>query len=219
MHQRWMKWLGWGLGTLLIGLGIWKWPMVGPFCSSSVSKAANLLARTGRWGPLLVAFVPTLPAFISPLPVWPMTVAGGALYGVIPATLLSLVGAATSAAINFVLARKLGVRLVKRFLGPKWIQAADKLRPLHFVGLSLVGRLMPIACSDLVAYAAGIGNISMPTFLGMAVLGQAPALFVYAFLGHDLVAARGASVMGTVVILLLVALALSGRRIWQRMVS
>lgn len=214
---RWSRVFGWLGAAAAAALLLWLWPSLRPACSASINAAADLLVRAGPWGPLLVAFLPVLPAFISPLPVWPVTVAGGALYGAFSSTLLSLAGAAGNAAINFWLARKLGTRLANRFLSPKWIEAADRLGPLHFLGLSLVGRLMPISCSDLVAYAAGIGRISMPTFLMVAVLGQAPAFYAYALLGHELTAPSGSSLMSGLLLLLLVAVALGGRRLLQRL--
>lgn len=216
---RWLRVLGWLGAAAAAALLVWFWPSLRPICSHSISKAADFLARAGPWGPLLVACVPVLPVYVSPLPVWPVTVAAGARYGALSSTLLSLAGAAANSAINFALARKLGTRFVNRYLGPKWIQTAEKLEPLRFLGFSLLGRLMPISCSDLVACAAGISRIRMPTFLVVAVLGQAPAFYAYAFLGHELAAPSGSSLMSSLLLIMLAALALGGRRIWQRLLS
>jgi len=214
---RWLRIVAWVGAALAVALLIWLWPSLRPAFSGGVSAAADLLSRTGRWGPPLVILLQMLQAVISPLPSWPVTVAAGALYGAWPGTLLSLTGACLGAALNFSLARRLGVPLVRRHLGPRWLQAAARLGPVHFLILSLMGRLIPVASFDVVAYVAGISRISLPAFLGVAALGQAPALYAYAYVGRDLAAAREASLAGSLVLLLLVVLALGGRRLWQRL--
>jgi len=214
---RWLRVIGWLGSAAAAALLIWLWPSLRPAFSGGVSAAADLLSRTGRWGPPLVVLLQMLQAVISPLPSWPVTVAAGALYGALPGALLSLVGGCLGATLNFTLARRIGTPLVQRHLGPRWLQAAARLGPVHFLVLSLMGRLIPVASFDVVAYVAGISRISLPAFLGAAALGQAPALYAYAYVGRDLAAAREASLLGSLLLLLLVALALGGRRLWQRL--
>lgn len=212
-----LRTLGWLAAALAAALVLWFWPSIRPAFSGGVSAAADLLSRTGPWGPSLVVLLQTLQAVISPLPSWPVTVAAGALYGALPGTLLSLAGGCLGAAVNFMLARRLGTPLVSRHLGPRWLQAAARLGPVHFLVLSLMGRLIPVASFDVVAYVAGISRISLPAFLAVAALGQAPALYAYAYVGRDLAAAQEASLVGSLLLLLLVALALGGRSLWQRL--
>lgn len=212
-----IRWAGWGAAAVATAVLIWLWPLVRPAFSGGVAAAAALLDRTGPWGPPLVVLLQMLQAVISPLPSWPVTVAAGALYGALPGTLLSLAGGTLGAALNFLLARRLGIPLVRRTLGPRWIGAAARLRPIHFLVLSLMGRLIPVASFDVVAYVAGISRISLPAFLVVAALGQAPALYAYAFLGRDLAAAQETSLVASVLLLLFLALLLAGRRLWQRL--
>lgn len=211
------RWLWWGSLVLLGGGVLWAWPWLRPAFSGGVRSAAELLGRTGPWGPLVVIGLQVLQSVISPLPGWPVTVAAGALYGAWLGTLYSLIGGTLGALVNFMLARRLGTGLVRRTLGEKWIDRAAKLRPIHFFVLSLFGRLIPIASFDAVAYVAGIGRIGLPAFLAVAVAGQAPAFFAYAFFGSDLAAAQEAGIWGSLVLLLLVAMIFGGRRLWQRL--
>lgn len=188
-----------------------------PAFSGGVRAAAALLDQTGAWGPLVVIGLQMVQAVISPLPSWPVTVAAGALYGPVPGTLYSLLGGTLGAAINFLLARRLGQPLVRRTLGERWIDRAGKLGPLHFLVLSLFGRLIPIASFDMVAYLAGISQMGLAAFLGVAALGQAPALFAYAYFGSDLAAANEAGLWGSVLMLLFVGLIFGGKRLWARL--
>ncbi len=208
------------IGALLIGAtALWVWPWLRPFFRGGLQVATDLLQEAGSWGPLLVVALQLLQAVISPLPSWPVTVAAGALYGSTTGTLLSLSGGMLGAVVNFSLARWLGHALVRRRLGERWIELAGGLGPLHFLLLSLFGRLIPIASFDLVAYLAGIGRIRLPLFLAVAMLGQAPAFFAYAYFGQDLAAANEAGLWGSLLLLLFVGLILGGQRIWRKLTT
>ncbi len=207
----------WILVAGVVGALLWAWPLVRPAFSGGVQTAADLLARTGAWGPLVVIVLQTVQAVISPLPSWPVTVAAGALYGPLLGTLYSLVGGMVGAAINFGLARQLGHALVRRKFGERWIERAAKLTPLHFLLLSLFGRLIPVASFDMVAYVAGISSISLMVFLGVALLGQAPAFLAYAYFGSDLAAAQSAGLWGSLLFLLFVGLIVGGKWLWSKL--
>lgn len=213
------QWVLWGVTVALAGAVLWAWPWVRPAFSGGVKSAAGLLARTGSWGPLVVVFLQLLQAVISPLPSWPITVAAGALYGPAWGTLYSLVGGTLGAAVNFWLARRVGQPLVRRKLGERWIERAARLKPSHFLVLSLFGRLIPVASFDAVAYVAGISQISLPAFLSVAVLGQAPAFLAYAFFGSDLTAAQSAGLWGSLLLILFLGLIAGGKYLWERLVD
>lgn len=210
----------WSIAGLAVGVAaLLIWPSLRPFFRGGVQAAAALLGQAGPWGPLVVVGLQLLQAIISPLPSWPVTVAAGALYGSVVGTLLSLVGGMLGAVVNFWLARRLGQDLVRRTLGERWVERAAHLKVIHFVVLALFGRLIPIASFDMVAYVAGIGRISLPLFLGAALVGQAPAFFAYAYFGSDLAAANEAGLWGSLVMLMFVVLIVLGQRLWKRLTS
>lgn len=198
-------------------LALWIWPMVRPIFRGGALAAATALEQAGPWGPVAVVGLQVLQAVVSPLPSWPVTMAAGAEYGAVTGTLLSLLGGMLGASVNLLLARHLGQGWVRRTLGDVWIDRAGSLGPLHFLVLSLFGRLIPVASFDVVAYVAGLGKISLPLFLGVAAIGQAPALFAYAYFGQDLTAAGRASLWGSLLVLLFVALILGGKQLWKRL--
>lgn len=209
-------WLPWGLGLVGAAGLLWAWPLLRPAFRGGINAAADLLGRAGAYGPLLVIFLQVLQAVISPLPSWPVTLAAGALYGPLAGTAYSLLGGLIGAAINFRVARRWGRPLVLRRLGPAWAGRADRLRMGHFFLLSLLGRLIPVASFDLVAYLAGISQISLPRFLGAALLGQAPAFAAYALFGSDLARAQVAGIWSSGLLVLFVLLLLGGRWLWRR---
>lgn len=211
-QSNWM----WLVAGALMAIGaLWAWPYVRPAFRGGVQAATAWLSGTGSWGPPLVVTLQFLQAVVSPLPSWPVTVAAGALYGPLPGTGLSLLGGSLGAAFNFAIARRLGKPFVHRTLGEGWVERAGRLGPLHYLLLSLFGRLIPIASFDMVAYLAGVGTISLPIFLLVAAVGQAPALFAYAYFGSDLASANQAGLLGSLAVVLFVGLLVGGRRLWQ----
>jgi len=210
------RWLQAAAVVFLLFLAIWAWPMLRPAFSGGVRAAADLLARTGGWGPLLVVALQLLQAVISPLPSWPITVAAGALYGPVLGTAYSLIGATLGATINFLIARHLGLPFLRKRLAQGWLQRVGRLRAIHFLGLSLLGRALPFASFDLVAYLAGISQLSLPLFLAVAALGQGPAIFAYAYLGGDLAAANQASTWGSLAIFVIALLVIAAQHLWNR---
>lgn len=212
------RWVGWMAVALVTAGFFWAWPWLRPAFSGGVRSAADLLAQTGAWGPLVVLLLQSLQAVISPLPSWPITVAAGALYGPVLGTIYSAAGGMLGAIINFLLARRFAQPWVRRRLGERWLDQAGRLGPVHFLILSLFGRLIPVASFDLVAYVAGIGRISLPLFLAVAMAGQVPAFFAYAAFGNDLAEARSAGLWSSLLLLLFVLLILGGHRLWQRLI-
>lgn len=206
-----------GALLLLVAGGLlWAWPLLQPAFSGSIVAAADLLGRTGAWGPFLVIGLQVLQAIISPLPSWPVTVAAGALYGPVPATLYALVGGTAGAAVNWVLARRWGRPWVQKRLPAPWLARVDHLGPLHFLLLSLLGRLIPVASFDMVAYLAGLSSLRLLPFLAVATVGQAPALFAYAWFGADLAGAQTASLLSSLILLLFVGLSVLAKR-WLKL--
>jgi uncharacterized membrane protein YdjX (TVP38/TMEM64 family) len=209
------RWLRLLLLGLLAGLLLYTWPLLRPFFSAAVGEVSDLLGRTGRWGPLLVIWLQALQAVISPLPSWPITVAAGALYGPAPATLFTLIGGTAGAGFNWWIARRWGRPVAERRLPAAWLARADRLRARHFLILALLGRLIPVASFDLVAYLAGLTQIGLASFLVAAAVGQAPAVFTYAYFGADLAEAQSASLWSSLILLGLLALTLGAERIWR----
>ena len=216
MGRKAANWLGL---ILLVAAVLAAWPYVRPIFGGGAAAAARLLESMGAWGPLVVIGLQMLQAILSPLPSWPVTMAAGALYGPLAGTFYSLLGGTLGATLNFLLARRVGTPLVRRTFGERWVERAAHLGPVHFFVLALFGKLIPIASFDMVAYIAGISQIRLLPFLGVAVAGQAPAILAYAWFGSDLAAANQAGLLSSGLLLLFVLLIVGGKRLWERLTA
>ncbi|MHB8058078.1 MAG: TVP38/TMEM64 family protein [Desulfuromonadaceae bacterium] len=114
-----------------------------------------------------------------------LTIAGGMLFGTVPALVYINIGATAGAILAFQAAR---------FLLGGWVQEHFKNQldrfnremERHGSNYLLVLRVLPIIPFFVVNYCAGITKIPLTTFVWTTSLGMLPGSFVYAFVGQQL---------------------------------
>lgn len=114
-----------------------------------------------------------------------LTVAGGMLFGTLPALVYVNIGATAGAILAFHAAR---------FLLGGWVQEHFKKQLVHFnrelerhgPNYLLVLRVLPILPFFVVNYVAGMTRIRLTTFVWTTSLGMLPGSFIYAFAGEQL---------------------------------
>ena len=113
-----------------------------------------------------------------------MTLAGGYLFGVLPATLYVAVGATTGATLAF---------LVSRYLLGSWLQTRYSSQLKRFneeiarngARYMLTLRLIPVFPFFLINALSGFTNIPLRTFIWTTALGMIPASVVFAYAGRQ----------------------------------
>jgi uncharacterized membrane protein YdjX (TVP38/TMEM64 family) len=114
-----------------------------------------------------------------------LTLAGGFLFGTLPAVVLVNVGATTGAACAFLLTRYLIGEWLQRRYAQKLTAINDEIArsgPNYL----LVLRLVPLFPFFLVNIVAGLTRIRFSTYLWTTALGILPADIVYTFTGTQL---------------------------------
>lgn len=161
----------------------------------TITRAQDRISAMEFWGgvlyPLLYAACNVLL-----LPGGMLAIGSGLFFGLWWGFALNLAGNVLGAAVSFFLARRLGRGWVARkFLRhPKWaaLDAAIGREGWKIIFLSQVHPLFP---SSLLNYLYGITRIRGSVCLLWVALGQAPGLFLYAYLGtlgqYGLKLARG----------------------------
>ncbi|HEV7868983.1 MAG TPA: TVP38/TMEM64 family protein [Chthoniobacteraceae bacterium] len=148
-----------------------------------IAEAQEKIGAMEFWGgvlyPLLYAFCNVLL-----LPGGVLAVGSGLFFGLWWGFCLNVIGNVTGAAISFVLARKLGRGWVEKrfFKHRKWaaLDAAIARDGWKIIFLSQVHPLFP---TSLLNYLYGVTRIRFGTCMLWIALGQAPGLFLYAYLG------------------------------------
>lgn len=114
-----------------------------------------------------------------------LTLAGGFLFGVLPAALYVNAGAVIGAVLALQISRR---------LAGNWIQEryADQLEPFnraierHGVHYLMALRIIPVLPFFAVNYLAGLTRIPLGTFVWTTSLGILPGSLVYAYAGREL---------------------------------
>jgi uncharacterized membrane protein YdjX (TVP38/TMEM64 family) len=177
-----------------------------------LAVAAFALWRGGRWvaphllpmvgavhalgaaGPLLFIGLYAV-AVIALVPASWLTIAGGAVFGLVPGALYALTGAIIGSTLALLLGRHAARRLVARRLASMPRMAAIE-RAVSSQGLRIVFllRLSPVAPFNFLNYALGLTTISVTDFT-LASLGMIPGTIVYAYGGK--VAGEALALAGT----------------------
>ena len=154
--------------------------------------AAIRKAREIRWiMPLFVAAYALVTTF--GLPAFPLTLAGGAMFGVGLGSVLNWTGAVLGACGSYGLARLLGRDALHGLLG-RWGSRFDALGARSGFATIFRLRLIPVVPFNLVSLAAGLASASFPSYAAATALGIIPGTVIYTYFADSLVAgAEGAS--------------------------
>jgi uncharacterized membrane protein YdjX (TVP38/TMEM64 family) len=111
------------------------------------------------------------------LPMTPLIIAGGIVFGRFWGALFNTVGCMLGAAVSYQLARLLGREFVQRIAGKRLRRMETTLRRRGF--WSLVGvRFMPVPF-PVVNFGAALAGLRFGTFMLTSLLGLLPAMLIY----------------------------------------
>lgn len=165
------------LAALLVGVSVWLLAAGGP-SSADVRRAVH---GAGWLGPL--AFVAIYIGWtVLLLPGVVPTLAGGALFGLVVGSALTLIGAVIGATLAFMIGRRLGRAQVQELASRRGVRFDGWLRNRGFLAL-LYARLVPIVPFNLLNYAAGVAGMSTRSYVIATAVGIVPGTIAYTALG------------------------------------
>jgi uncharacterized membrane protein YdjX (TVP38/TMEM64 family) len=134
-----------------------------------------LVRSWGAWAPVGIVVLQVVQIAVAPLPGNAMSFAAGYALGVWPTVVWLMAGVMLGAAVDFLLIRLLGRRLLKYFLLPDRLAELDALilrRGTFYIFLLL---LVPNPVGDWVYYLAGLTSLPLPVFLGLVFIARLPS--------------------------------------------
>lgn len=142
-------------------------------------------ARHTAWaGPLyVIAYV--LAATLG-LPITLLSIVGGALFGAGRGLILAWTGAMVGTLTAYTLARSIGQRPVRRFLGRHHL--LDRVRKRSDFWTLLRLRVLPVAPFAVLDYVAGLVGVSLRVLVLATAVGILPTMAAYTYAGAELVA-------------------------------
>ncbi|MCM2308719.1 MAG: VTT domain-containing protein [Sulfuritalea sp.] len=140
------------------------------------------LASAGWWAPVLFIGLYAAGTVLF-LPGSVLTLAAGALFGILPGALYSLAGATLGAVLAFLVARHLAGNWVAQKTGGRLKQLIEGVEAegWHFVAFV---RLVPLFPFNVVNYALGLTRIPLGAYALASAVCMLPGALAYAWLGH-----------------------------------
>jgi uncharacterized membrane protein YdjX (TVP38/TMEM64 family) len=182
-----------GLIALIAGGALaLRFTPLGDFLDRSRLVATFAHLRESTWAPLVLLGLYVGLAPVG-LPMTPLIIASGVVFGPVLGALYNTVGCLAGAAASYGLARVMGRDFVRRLAGKRLKRIETLLRRRGF--WSLVGvRFLPVPF-PVVNFGAALAGVPFTTFMLTAALGLTPSMFVYTNFASTFfeVAAHGAS--------------------------
>jgi uncharacterized membrane protein YdjX (TVP38/TMEM64 family) len=151
---------------------------------AAIRALETWIAGSGAWG---------LPAFgliyavvaMAPVPIWPLTVAAGALFGPVVGTIIASLSLTTGAGLAFLIARYLARDVVAARLHryPRF-EAIDRAIGEDGWKIVAVLRLSPVLPFSAQNYFYGLSRIRFRPYLLTSWAAMLPGTFLYVSLGY-----------------------------------
>ncbi|MBZ0112658.1 MAG: TVP38/TMEM64 family protein [Thermoanaerobaculia bacterium] len=166
--------------------------------------------RDSVWAPvaLMASFILLAPLG---LPISPLIMAGGVVFGTAKGSLFNYVGSVLGAGLSYQLARYLGRDFVVQIAGKRLKRVETMVSRYGFWSLAGI-RLMPIPF-PVANFGMALAGVRLPTFVASTAVGLTPGVLMYTYLATVLAAAAegssengGARALEVVVAILLFSL-------------
>ncbi len=122
----------------------------------SIHDMRRLVHSLGPFGAPGVSLMIAVIIVFVPIPTIPIEVVAGVAYGIVAGTLLVLIGHLVGALIAFLIARRFGRPLLRRWLGDAAVSKLDPFAAQSGFWYVFFMRLLPLFDFKLVSYAVGL---------------------------------------------------------------
>ncbi len=120
------------------------------------------------------------------IPVTPLTLAGGAIFGTALGSGLNWMGAVAGATLCHFLAKQLGSDGLKRLLGKNAAKLESFSNHLTFATILRL-RLIPVTPFNLLNFAAGLARVPLRAYVPATAIGILPGTIIYTFFADSLI--------------------------------
>lgn len=161
------------VGALIVG---------GRYLGAYVPRFTERVDALGAWGPIVfcVGYVIAAVAFV---PGSLLTLAAGAIFGLVKGTLVVLVGATLGSSAAFLVSRYAARQWVeKRLRGNSQFASIDRAIGQDGRRIAFLLRLSPVIPFNLLNYALGLTTIRFADFV-VASVGMVPGTLLYVYYG------------------------------------
>lgn len=170
----------WQTVLVLIGLGL---VVVLLHPQQQLAAARDWISRLGPWAPVMFILVYVV-ACVFLVPGSALTLAAGALFGIVRGSLIVSVGATLGATAAFLVGRHVARRWVEaRLQNYPRFSAVESAVAREGWKVVLLTRLSPVFPFTLLNYAFGLTRISLRDYVVASWIGMLPGTVLYVYLG------------------------------------
>jgi uncharacterized membrane protein YdjX (TVP38/TMEM64 family) len=169
------------LKTLAVAAVVVTLLLLGRRAAALVPALAQQVAQMGALGPVAFGGAYVLGAVLL-IPGSVLTLAAGAIFGLLRGTALVLVCATLGAAAAFLVARYVARGYVERRIGTGPLASVDRALAQQGFKLVFLLRLTPVVPYSLLNYSLGLTQVSVRDFL-LASVGMLPGTLLYVYYG------------------------------------
>jgi uncharacterized membrane protein YdjX (TVP38/TMEM64 family) len=139
------------------------------------------------WGPIGAPLgfisIQILQVIFAPFPGEASGFVGGYVFGTLPGFVYSSIGLTTGSLINFILARILGRRYVKKWVPAHYLSRFDSLAKRQGAIVFFLFFVVPGFPKDYLCIFLGLTNLSARVFILMAAIGRMPGTLMLSLQG------------------------------------
>lgn len=222
MNERLKNFILWAIAVLLLGGCVLGLYFSGFFeAASSAEGIKAYIERSAPWSHLAFFFLQFVSTVVAPIPSNITALAGGLLFGALPAFLLTFAAVVLGSVLVFSLARALGQERVSRFVGRKLsARYLDVIRRKRDTFL-LLAFLFPFFPDDILCILAGLTEISRKRFIALCLLARPWGLMVSCAVGGSALELPlwGMAALGAAGIAVFVLAMIYGDRLEEKLVE
>ena len=222
MNVRLKNFILWAAAVLLLGGCVLGLYLSGFFeTASSAEGIAAYIERSAPWSHLAFFFLQFVSTVVAPIPSNITALAGGLLFGAVPAFLLTWAAVVLGSFVVFSLARALGQEKVLGFVGRKLsARYLDIIRRKRDTFL-LLAFLFPFFPDDILCILAGLTEISKKRFILLCLLARPWGLMVSCAVGGSALELSlwAMTVLGTLGVAVFVLAMIYGDKIEEKLVA
>ena len=184
MRRTYSRWfLALAAGLLCAGGGVFLWRS-GFFAAATSQEALRAyIQQFAPYSHLCFFLLQLLSVVLAPIPSNVTALAGGVLFGTLPAFLMTYAAVALGSVLVFALARGLGREAVNRFVGRKVSEKYREVIQSQTDIFLILAFLFPFFPDDVLCILAGLTNIPLGRFAVIVLAARPWGLLVASALG------------------------------------
>lgn len=167
----------------------------------------------GPYAAFAFIFLYSIKPILIFFPTMVFTAIAGNIFGPLIGFSLTIIGLFTSGTFAFYLSRTLGKSFVAKISKGKLLKIDENIEQ-HGFKIMLLMRLSTLFPFDALSYAAGLTKISYVDFITATIIGSAPEMLAYSYVGHSMIHPSLKRILIPVCIILIFAL--SGSYLYKR---